>query len=216
MNLLLVRTSALGDVVHALPVLSAARRHFPEARIAWVVEEVFAPLLEEHPDLDLVVPVRLRAWRKRPFESRTRREAAAFLRTLRAFRADVALDLMGNHKAGVLARLSGAGRRIGPARHQRREPSSVLWITEGAEARGEHAVDRGLAVLEGLGVSPGAADFGPERLVPDRRPDLEEGPADDGAGFVLLHPGAGWGNKVYPPERWGRVARGLATESWRA
>lgn len=210
MNLLLVRTSALGDVVHALPVLSAARRHFPEARIAWVVEEVFAPLLEEHPDLDLVVPVRLRAWRKRPFESRTRREAAAFLRTLRAFRADVALDLMGNHKAGVLARLSGAGRRIGPARHQRREPSSVLWITEGAEARGEHAVDRGLAVLEGLGVSPGAADFGPERLVPDRRPDLEEGPADDGAGFVLLHPGAGWGNKVYPPERWGRVARGLA------
>ena len=210
MNLLLVRTSALGDVVHALPVLTAARRHFPEARIAWVVEEVFAPLLEGHPDLDLVLPVRLRAWRTRTFDGRTRREAAAFLRALRAFRADVALDLMGNHKAGVLARLSGARRRIGPARHQRREPSSVVWITEGVEARGEHAVDRGLAVLEGLGVPPGAADFGPERLVPDRGPGREKSPEEDGAGFVLLHPGAGWGNKVYPPERWGRVARGLA------
>ncbi|MFP3941772.1 MAG: glycosyltransferase family 9 protein [Thermoanaerobaculia bacterium] len=210
MNLLLVRTSALGDVVHALPVLTAVRRHVPEARIAWVVDEVFAPLLEGHPDLDLLLPVRLRAWRKRPFESRTRREAAAFLRALRDFRADVALDLMGNHKAGVLARLSGARRRIGPARQQRREPSSAVWMTEGAEARGEHAVERGLAVLERLGVPPGTADFGAEHLVPDRHPDLEEAPADGGAGFVLLHPGAGWGNKVYPPERWGRVARGLA------
>lgn len=210
MNLLLVRTSALGDVVHALPVLTAARRHFPEARIAWVVEEAFAPLLQGHRDLDRVLPVRLRAWRKRPFEAHTRREVIAFLRTLRAFRADVALDLMGNHKGGVLAALSGARRRIGPARHRRREPSSVLWITEGAEARGEHAVERALAVLERLDVPAGTADFGPERLVPDRRPGLEEGTADAGAGFVLLHPGAGWGNKVYPPERWGRVARGVA------
>lgn len=212
MNLLLVRTSALGDVVHALPVLTAARRHFPEARIAWVVEEPFAPLLEGHPDLDRVLPVRLRAWRKEPLGGRTRREVAAFLRALRAFRADVALDLMGNHKGGVLATLSGARRRIGPVRHQRREPSSALWITQGAVARGEHAVERGLSVLERLGVPRRAADFGPGGLLasPPANGAPEAGAGEDGPAFALLHPGAGWGNKVYPPERWGRVARGLA------
>ncbi|HUP42532.1 MAG TPA: glycosyltransferase family 9 protein, partial [Thermoanaerobaculia bacterium] len=165
MNLLLIRTSALGDLVHTLPVLSALRRHLPEARIAWVVERVFAPLLEGHADLDQVLPVGLREWRERPFGAATRRELAAFRRALRAFRADVALDLMGNHKAGAIARLSGARRRIGLAGAERREPSSALWLTETAPARGEHAVERALAVVARLGVPAEEPDFGGDKLL---------------------------------------------------
>lgn len=214
MRILLVRTSALGDVVHCLPVLTALRRHLPEARIAWVVEDLFAPLLAGHPDLDEVVPVRLRAWRKQPVSRDTRHEVLEFLRRLRAFRADLALDLMGNHKAGVILRLSGAKRRVGPARGERREPSSALWINEPVAVPGEHAVDRALATLAPLGVAPGApaggVDFGGEKLMPDAGAQpAPEGPEP----FVLLHPGAGWGNKIYPPERWGAVARGIAERS---
>lgn len=212
MNILIIRTSALGDVVHCLPVLSALRRHLPDARIGWVVDRVFAPLLDGHPDLDEVLAVGLREWRGRTFRAGTRREARAFLRRLRAFRADVALDLMGNHKAGVLARLSGARRRIGLGRADRREPSSALWINRPAPARGEHAVDRALAVLAPLGVPPGPPDFGGARLSGERAGDGAQPPGGTPR-FALLHPGAGWGNKVYPPERWAAVARGLAERS---
>ena len=215
MNVLLIRTSALGDIVHALPVLTALRRHLPEARIGWVVERVFAPLLAGHPDLDEVLPARLREWRWRPAGAEERRELAAFRRALRAFRADVTLDLMGNHKAGAIAFLSGARRRIGLARVDRREPSSALWLTETAPARGEHMVDRTLAVLDRLGLPPEPPDFGGDKLPAGPADPLpaadapETGDAGE-ARYALLHPGTAWGNKVYPHERWARVARGLA------
>lgn len=210
MRILLIRTSALGDVVHCLPVLSALRRALPEARIGWVVEDLFAPLLAGHADLDEVVPVRLRAWRKRPLGGGTRRELFRFLRRLRAFRADAAVDLMGNHKAGVIARLSGAARRIGGSKNDRRERSSAVWIDEPVALRGEHAVDRALSTVAPLlGGDPGPADFRGAEVIPDAALPAGSWPAEDGP-FALVHPGAGWGNKVYPPERWGAVARGLA------
>lgn len=207
-RILLLRTSALGDVVHSLPVLNALRRHLPEARIGWVVEEALAPILHGHPALDAVIPVRLRVWRRRPLAGETRREIAAFRRALGQFAPDLAIDLMGNHKAGILAaltRLSGCRVRLGPARPDRREPSSALWINREVPLRGEHAVDRNLSLLDGLGVPPreaGSADFGGELLFP-------QSPAVPGPPFVLIHPGAGWANKVYPPALWGEAVRRL-------
>src|SRR5258708_23857252 len=69
-RILLVRTSSLGDVVHSLPVLAALRRHLPRARLGWVVEEAYAPLLGGHPDLDQLIVVRLRHWGQRPWRAR--------------------------------------------------------------------------------------------------------------------------------------------------
>jgi heptosyltransferase-1 len=207
---LLLRTSALGDVVHALPVASALHAALPAARIGWVVEEPFAPLVASHPAVDVVLPVALRRWRRAPLSPATRRELGAFVRALRGFRADVALDLMGNHKAGALARLSGAPLRIGAARAERRERSSVIWINRGVAVAGRHAVDRGLSLLRGLGIEPSAADFGGAQLLPSP----PGSPAVAAGGYVLLQPGAGWGNKRYPPDWLGEVGRqlGLAGE----
>ncbi|HEY2290797.1 MAG TPA: glycosyltransferase family 9 protein, partial [Thermoanaerobaculia bacterium] len=162
MRVLIVRTSALGDVVHALPVLTALRRRLPEARIGWVVEEGMAPLLAGHPDLDELLVVRLRQWRK--VSRQGLGELGGFVSELRRFAADVALDLMGNHKAGAISRLSGARTRIGFARPHRREPSSALWINRPVVPRGVHAVDRMLSLLDALGLPPEPADFGPEKL----------------------------------------------------
>jgi heptosyltransferase-1 len=201
LNILLIRTSALGDVVHCLPVLTALRRHFPEARIGWLVEGAMAPVLEGHPDLDDLLTVRLRQWRKRPFSSGTRTEVAGFLRALDRFAPDVTLDLMGNHKAGFLSALTQCDRRIGLGRAWRREPSSSFWISEAVAPRGLHAVDRALSLLGALGLPSEPADFGGEKLFRQ----AEE--LDDPEPFVLIHPGAGWGSKRYPPERWGEAAR---------
>lgn len=207
MRILLIRTSALGDVVHCLPVLTALRRHLPHAKIGWIVEGAMAPVLEGHPDLDELLTVRLRAWRKKPFSAETRQGLAAFRAALDRFAPDVALDLMGNHKAGFLSALTLCDRRIGAARAWRREPSSAFWINEPVVPRGTHAVDRALSLLDALGVpsiASGAADFGGDKIF-RREPEGLDTPEP----FVLVHPGAGWASKRYPPERWGEVARRL-------
>jgi lipopolysaccharide heptosyltransferase I len=209
-RILLVRTSALGDVVHALPVLAALRRALPRARIGWVVEQGMAPLLAGHPDLDDLVVVRLRAWRRAPLRPATWGEVGGLLSVLDRFAPDVALDLMGNHKAGILAALSFADRRVGASRRHRREPSSTIWLTERVAPAGLHAVDRALSLLGALGLPAAPADFGGERLfpvVPPAARALLEAREGD---FALLHPGAGWANKRYPPAAWGEAARRLA------
>jgi heptosyltransferase-1 len=232
MRILIIRTSALGDVVHCLPVLTALRRQLPEARIGWLVERAMAPLLAGHPQLDEVLTVGLRPWRKRPFAPTTLAEVGRFFAALDRFAPEVVLDLMGSHKGGVLAAVSLADHRLGLARRFRREPSSAVWISHGVEPRGPHAVERALSVLDGLGLPPQPADFNPAGL---RQALLgttaATGQAGAGGGtsgeagaaraatgppdsrpLVLIHPGAGWGNKTYPPQRWGEVARQLAGE----
>ena len=203
-RILIVRTSALGDVIHALPVLTALRRHFPQARIGWVVEEGMAPVLAGHPDLDELLTVRLRAWGRRPFSGETVRELGAFVAALDRFAPEVVLDLMGNHKAAAVSALTLADRRIGAARKHRREPSSAVWINEPVVPRGTHAVDRMLSLLDALGVPAEPADFGAAKLFRDG-----ESEENDDERFALLHPGAGWGNKVYPPAWWGEAVRRL-------
>ena len=209
-RILIIRTSSLGDVVQALPVLTALRRHLPQARIAWLIEDIFAPLLEEHPDLDEVIPVRLRAWRKRPFSTQTLRQLAALHTAIERFSPEIVLDLMGNHKAGALAALTLADHRIGLERSFRREPSSAMWLSHTVRPVSRHSVDKMLAVLEPLGLPREPADFGGERLPALHLDRL--GPEEPVDARVLIHPGAGWDNKRYPPERWGEVA-GLIREA---
>jgi heptosyltransferase-1 len=206
-RILLIRTSALGDVVHALPVLTALRRRLPEARLGWVVEESISPLLIGHPDLDELFPVALRRWGRAPLASSTRREVFRFLGRVRAFAPDLALDLMGNHKAGVLAVLSGARDRVGPERRQRREPSSAIWIRRQQAVAGAHVVDQWLSLLAALDLPDEPADFGGAKLLPAAAAVAADTP------FAVIHPGAGWGNKRYPPTWWGEVARRLHQEA---
>ncbi len=203
-RVLLVRTSALGDVVHALPVLVAIRRALPTARIAWAIDETFAPLLDAHELVDELVPLPLRRWREGG--RGLRRELFATVARLRAFRAEIAIDLMGSHKGALLARLSGARRRIGARRADRREPASAVWINEGVELTGVHAVERGLALLSALGIPPAPIDFAPESLAcgRDKIPDGE---------YIYLHPGAAWSNKRYPPTLWGEAAAQIRDRS---
>lgn len=203
LRILLVRTSALGDVVQGLPTLTALRERHPEAEIGWAVDEAFATLLEGHAHLDRVLPVPLR--RIRRAGERHTRDLVRAMSAIRRFRADVAIDLMGNHKGALLARLSGARRRIGPARAERRERTSALWANETVSDLPEHAVDRMLRLAAPLGVGAATARFDAAAFAcgRDLRVDVEPG-------AVLLHPGAAWANKRYPPELWGAVAATLA------
>jgi len=203
-RILLVRTSALGDVVHALPVLAALRRRYPHARLAWAVDEAFAPLLAGHAQIDRLFAVPLRRWRRA--RGGAAGEALRFARELRGFAADVAVDLMGNHKGALLARLSGAKRRVGFARAARREPSSALWVNERVDVGQAHAVEQGRALLAPLDAADGPVDFAPDAIACGR----DRVPPGD---YVYLHPGAAWANKRYPAARWGEAAAEVAART---
>src|SRR5882672_8726748 len=112
-NILFIKTSSLGDVIHHMPAIAEARRHLPDARFAWVVEEAFAPLVRLHPAVDEVIPVAARRWRRNAFAPGTWREMASFVRTLRQRDYDAIVDTQGLFfKSALIARFA-RGRRHG-------------------------------------------------------------------------------------------------------
>lgn len=147
MRILLVRLSALGDVVSGLPVLSTIHERIGSARVDWVVEDRFAALLEGHPQIH-----KLHTYRRRPWHSGLR-----LTRSLRAEKYDLALDLQGNLKSGVLTRLSGAARCLGLGGPDSRE-GNHLFVRERVEPRpGEHHVESYMSLLDrAVGEGPNA------------------------------------------------------------
>ena len=94
-DILFIKTSSLGDVIHHMPAVTEARRARPEARFAWLVEEAFAPLVRLHPAVNEVIPVAWRRWRKSLYSPATLAEIAASLRAIRARRYDEIVDSQG-------------------------------------------------------------------------------------------------------------------------
>ncbi len=203
MKALVVRLSSIGDVVHTLPALAALQRHGWEA--GWIVEPPARVLLEDDRVLaQLVCAPALKAFRWRP--------AWRALRELRAARYDAALDFQGLWKSAAWARLSGARRVLGWGRSARREPESALLLTEAATRTGRgHVIDKNLELLRGLGIEAvGTREF-PLPYSARSVARVDAGLAGRAAaGFAILNPGGGWASKLWPAERFGELARGLA------
>jgi heptosyltransferase-1 len=107
LNILLVRVSSLGDVLHNLPVVADILRHHPDAKIDWVVEEGYVSLVRLNPNVRRVIPFALRRWRKGLFNPAVRAEVRNFFRTLREEPYDFVFDTQGRHHHGRGARQAG-------------------------------------------------------------------------------------------------------------
>ena len=203
-RILIVRLSAIGDVIHGIPVACALRDALPHAFIGWVVEGRAGDLLVDHSALDRVIRVR-RGWLKSP------REVVRLRRRLQQLRFDTAIDLQCLTKSAIAAWLSGARRRIGKAGEDGRELSR--WFhNELVAAGGTHVIEHYLDMLGPLGIMSPAVRFD----VPESTRDaasmagyLQSQRLADRR-FVILKPGAGWPSKIWPAERYGELARDLA------
>ncbi len=220
-HLLVVRLSAMGDVIHTLPAVQALRAAFPLAEIDWLIEERWAELLSapgsprrgprspQRPLVDQVHAVNLKAWRSSLFTVPTMQRIATVWNDVRAAGYDAAIDLQGSLRSALLTRWSGARVIYGAA--QPRESPASLWYTRRAITGGTHVIEQNLSVTEEL--TKTKADL--TRAIFPRDPQVEEQTAqrlaDHGASeFAILNPGAGWGAKRWPAERYGEVARNLA------
>jgi heptosyltransferase-1 len=222
-RLLIVRLSAMGDVIHTLPAAQALREAFPDAMIGWVIEERWAELLcapetpprgprsARRPLVDWVHPVSLTAWRKSLFAVATLQQIAKVWNDVRAARYDVAIDLQGALRSALLARWSGAPVVYGAA--QPRESPASLWYTRRVIARGAHVIEQNMSIAEAVAqrkMKVPRVEF-PRDVEAECRIDQRLTEAGVRA-FAILNPGAGWGAKRWPAERYGRVARALAAD----
>jgi heptosyltransferase-1 len=164
-DILFIKTSSLGDVIHHMPALTEARRKRPDARFAWLVEEAFAPLVRLHPAVGEVIPVAWRRWRKSLYAPATLAEIAGSLRAIRSAAYDEIVDSQGLLRSALIARVAH-GRRHGYDRSSIREPlASVFYDIRHSVSRELHAVERN-RILSGLalGYTPqGAPNFGLDR-----------------------------------------------------
>jgi len=118
LNILLVRVSSLGDVLHNLPIVADIHRHFPDARVDWVVEEGYVSLVKLNPHVRKVIPFALRRWRKGLGDAAVRAELRGFFRNLRAEQYDYVFDTQGLIKTGIVmacARTRPGGQKVGLA-----------------------------------------------------------------------------------------------------
>jgi lipopolysaccharide heptosyltransferase I len=202
-RILIVRLSAIGDVIHGIPVLCALRDAMPRAFIGWVAEGTAGDLLEGHPALDELVRVQRRWWKSPSGVWHLRQR-------LQALRFDTAIDLQCLTKSALAARLSGAPRRIGKSGRDGRELSRLLH-NELIAASGSHVIEHYLTMLRPVGIEGPAVRFElPERPAEARMADdvLRSSALSRGT-FAILNPGAGWPSKVWPAERYGELARVL-------
>lgn len=195
-RILVIRLSAVGDVINTLPAVSALRASFPDAHLTFVVEDKAADVIVGHPDIDRAVVFPRKRWRAGWRSARTivatGREIGAYVRGLRTPRADVLLDFQGNLKSAAHDVLAGVPVRIGFARGHSKERNH--WFTnvrvEPATER-QNRVEKNLALLAPLGVDVERARY---RLPPS--PPSEVAVARflasvgvRAGGYVLMHPG---------------------------
>ena len=222
-RILIVRLSSMGDVIHALPAAAMLREAFPHATIGWLIEERWAellcalstpragPLSRQRPLVNMIHAVSLKSWRRSIFANHTWERIAAGLSDLRARQYQVAFDLQGAVRSAILARWSGAATIYGSG--QPRENIASMWYSRRIISEHSHVVEqyadlvraaigRSLSIPEAILPCDPAAEATVEkrlRALAIREP-------------VILNPGAGWGAKQWPAERYGEVAQELARQ----
>lgn len=232
MRILIVKLSSIGDVVHTLPAAALLRRSLPGARIAWVAERRASAILKDSPVIDELIEIDTRGWRKQMLSSMTLDEIRARLASLRGPRGDngsgasvdVAIDFQGLLKSGLVAKASGAPRRIGFESDELREKASRFFLSEQVKtAHCKHVIEKNLALARRA-----ISQATPEREIilngPASRYDfpISVSAGDEqyiaqvinerGQRFAIINPGGGWPTKLWPAQSYGRLADRLHSE----
>ena len=204
-RLLIVRLSAMGDIVHALPLAENARR--AGAEVGWMVERGYVGLLEGNSAITRLFPADTRAWRRSPFSSKSRRELARLRAGLLDFAPEATIDAQGLWKSALLARLARAPVVSLGARH-RRERTSAFLVDRAVrlDPDMEHVVDQNLSLLTPLEIPVAAAAPDARYLLDLPREDADRFAAGLPRPFALLHPGSSRAEKAWGEERYAAFA----------
>ncbi|NVN98249.1 MAG: lipopolysaccharide heptosyltransferase I [Geobacteraceae bacterium] len=207
MRVLIVKTSALGDIIHALPVLDYLHQVVSGIEVDWVVEERFVDILSGNPLVSQLFTVDTKKWRKKLLSPVTWREISSLRQQLEARRYSIVFDIQGNFKSGLIAKFSGCSRRYGFDAEAVRESLNLKFTTNQVPLRRQdyHVTDRSLRVVS----VPFGKDYSALKLGSDIVTDSEEDQSaelflatlNDGLVF-LFHPGTTWVTKLWHESGW--------------
>jgi heptosyltransferase-1 len=212
-NILITKPSSLGDIVLALPALTALRKSFPEARINWLVRPAFAPLLEGHPHLNEIIVFNRKLLGKAWFHPDAFGALVSLIRLLRRRQFDAVFDFQGLFRTASLAWLSGGKRRFGPA--NARELATLFYTDKVAQdADSIHVVDFYLKMVR----AAGASELGVEFVLPQDSEAAnsatkllaERGIAS--SNYVVFIPGSAQRDKCWPVERFAILAEKITSQ----
>lgn len=214
-EILIIRLSSIGDVIHCTPVAGALKAAWPDCKITWLVGEVCADLIQYNPHVDTVL-----VWSRERFEKHLRAyqftEAYSMWRSLQqqlaAKRFYAALDIHGLFLTGMIARQVKTDRRIGLRDAREMNPR---FMTQTADPLGQHIIDRYLGVLVPLGITPAYRDM--TLVVPAAAKQFAEHYLDSHRigpqkRLAVLIPGTTWPTKNWPPECFAVTANALAQD----
>ena len=206
---LIIKFSALGDIIHTIPAFSALRKRFPEAEIIWVVKKNGKEILDLVPGID-----RLVIDHTREFGKNLRKITLDFFRLYKEFkeRNQIALDFQGLMKSGFLAFLSRAEKRIGFHKNNLREPLASVFYTDTLEEIPEnnHVIRKNLKLLTVIGIHEEQLEFPllfPEHLTESVWVKLKNIGYDGRKKLILFNIGANWETKRWAPEKWVLLAK---------
>ncbi|MGC2638325.1 MAG: glycosyltransferase family 9 protein [Acidobacteriaceae bacterium] len=217
LRVLVVRLGAMGDILHSMPAVTALRQAHPGWFLGWAIEpqwrglfcakdgEPGTPLM---PLIDQLHIIPAKQWARSPLSGRTWSDMRRVRVDLRAMDYDVAVDLQGAVRSAMFARWARTGRVIGEA--EPRESVARWLFSERVETRGAHVIEQSLEVASAIAEDDLAMT--PPWLPCD--PQAERRASEIRQPFVLVSPGAGWGAKRWPAERYGAVAQRLAAAGY--
>ena len=199
---LVVRLTALGDILHTVPAVAALRAAHPKAKIDWVVERKWAPVLEGSSALHEVIP----------FDRRSLLGAVECVQRLLENQYTCAIDFQGLYKSSILAALSGAPRRIGFDRAWAREGGAAMLYTERVVPAGRHVAELNYSLAEHAGASRPAKPEYPLRVPAGGAASVRSRLHDLGitGDYIVVGPGGSWRAKCWPAERYGEFCREFA------
>lgn len=222
-RLLVVRLGAMGDILHALPSVTALRQVHPNWQIDWVVEPRWQALLavpgcaERGPQMPVVDRLHFaptKDWRKGPLSPKTLGSINSLRSQLKAVGYDAVIDLQGGMRSAVIARMAGSRRVIGEAHP--REAAARLLFSELVMTHGAHVIEQDIELVSAI--AGDALQWVPPALPVDPAAEAwcDALLASSGTRPVaLINPGAGWGAKCWPVDRYAEVARGLIVRGYR-
>ena len=214
MNILIVKLSAIGDVIHTLPALNAIRNAYPEARITWLVEEAAYELVKGHPALDRVLVSKRKRWLKKlrsPLFLSSMKEVYDFLKELRDTHYDMILDFQALLKSGFLIALARGKRKIGFGKGLEHMEYSYLFLNERipAVSMEHHALIRGLMMLNALGIPTPEIEYELEVSNHDRQKVddlLRQYGLVNPKRLVVVNPVAKWESKLWSNRKFAQLA----------
>lgn len=208
MHFLVVKLSAIGDVVHTLPAVAALRHTYPNSQIIWIAERAAANILLGNTTINELIIIDTKYWRKNFWKPKVWKEINQIIKKLLSYKIDVAFDFQGLLKSGLISLLSGSKKRLGFSNNGLREKASRFFLSHQIDVDDKnHVIEKNLQLVASQGVKINSPYEFPI-YISDKDQEYINNllKTHNLSQFAIINPGGGWPTKIWSPKYFGELS----------